>query len=332
MSQSCRSILTCAAALAALITSPVQSPAFATTQEDNSPVLDSASPTPPIAEKREHTYTHHGITISDPYDWLYDKSYPTIDDEDVLDYVKAENAYFEAKMAPQEELTESLFQEMRARIKEDDATVPQRSGNYMYWSEFEEGAQYRKHYRTPVDAPEGAEPQLILDQNELAEGLEYFRLGALTVSKSGRYLAYSTDTNGSERYTARIKDLETGELLSDELTELRGGLTWVANDTALVYTPSTEEWRSLEIKLHTIGQPNDTDVTLYLEEDQSFSVGAGLSAQEDWLIIASGDNETSEIRLVPANDPTAEPILVRPRMTVGWVQSHINTVLNAFHA
>jgi len=231
-------------------------------------VPETTAVTPPIAEKREHTYTHHGITISDPYDWLYDKSYPTIDDEDVLDYVKAENAYFEAKMGGQEALTEALFTEMRARIKEDDSTVPQRNGDYMYWSEFEEGSQYRKHYRRPVGAPESAEPQLILDQNELAGDLEYFRLGALSVSKNGRFLAYSTDTNGSERYTGRIKDLQTGELLTDEMPNLRGGLTWVAGDSALVYTPSTEEWRSLEIKLHTIGEPNESDVSLYLEGAQ----------------------------------------------------------------
>ncbi|MEP1420906.1 MAG: S9 family peptidase, partial [Erythrobacter sp.] len=145
------------------------------------------------------------------------------------------------------------------------------------------------------------------------EGLEYFRLGALSVSKNGRFLAYSTDTNGSERYTGRIKDLETGELLADEMPNLRGGLTWVAGDSALVYTPSTEEWRSLEIKLHTIGQPNDTDVSLYLEDDQSFSVGAGLTAQEDYLIIASGDNETSEVRFVSADNPTGELTLVKAR-------------------
>lgn len=309
MSQSLRSILTCAAASAVLAASPAQAETSADSHQDNANV----TATPPIAEKREHTYTHHGITISDPYDWLYDKSYPTIDDEDVLDYVKAENAYFEAKMAGQESLTEALFTEMRARIKEDDSTVPQRSGDYMYWSEFEEGSQYRKHYRKPVGAPEGAAPQLILDQNELAEGLEYFRLGALSVSKNGRYLAYSTDTNGSERYTGRIKDLETGELLADEMPNLRGGLTWVAGDTALVYTPSTEEWRSLEIKLHTIGQPNESDVSLYLEDDQSFSVGAGLSAQEDYLIIAAGDNETSEVRFVSADNPTGELTLVKAR-------------------
>ena len=270
----------------------------------------TAPTSPPQAEKRDHSYTHHGITISDPYHWLKDQSYPTIDDEDILDYVKAENAWYEARMAPQKELVDTLFEEMKARIKEDDSTVPQKDGDWLYWSEFEEGAQYRKHYRKPVS---GGDAVLILDENELAQGLEYFRLGAASVSKNGRYLAYSTDSNGSERYTARIKDLQTGELLPDELTNLRGGLTWVANDTALVYGPSTEEWRSLEAKLHVLGTPVESDVTLYQEEDQSFGVGAGLSAQDDWLIIATGDNETSEVRLVRADDPTGEQILVRPR-------------------
>ena len=297
-------------ALAASLAIAPLAAASATNNEDNNTVTSEAPTAPPIAEKREHSFTHHGITISDPYHWLKDQSYPTIDDEDVLDYVKAENAWFEARMAPQKELTDALFEEMKARIKEDDSTVPQRDGDWIYWSEFEEGAQYRKHYRKPAA---GGDAVLILDENELAEGYEYFRLGAASVSKNGRYLAYSTDTNGSERYTARIKDLQTGEPLADELTNLRGGLTWVANDTALVYGPSTEEWRTLEARLHVIGTPVESDVTLYKEGDQSFGVGAGLTAQDDWLIIAAGDNETSEVRLVRADNPTGEQILIKPR-------------------
>jgi len=310
------STLALATALAATTLAPAaihaknnEEPARVTT---SAAAASPASPAiqPPVAEKRPHSYTRHGITIEDPYDWLYDKSYPTVDDVDVLNHIKAENAYFEAHMAAQEGFTEALFKEMRARIKEDDSTVPQKDGDYLYWSEFEEGAQYRKHYRRPVA---GGEPELLIDENALAEGHEYFRLGAASVSQNGRYLAYSTDTTGGERYTARIKDLQTGEHLPDTLTNLRGDLVWVANDTALVYGPSTEEWRTLEAKLHVIGTPVESDVTLYKEEDQSFGVGAGLSAQEDWLIIATGDNETSEVRLVPAANPTAAPILVKPR-------------------
>lgn len=308
-------------ALAGALAATTFAPAVqAATSEDSTSVTTSAASTattsaaadvkPPVAAKKPHSYTRHGITIEDPYDWLYDKSYPQIDDAEVLDHLKAENAYFEAKMGGQAAFTEALFTEMRARIKEDDSTVPQKDGDFLYWSEFEEGAQYRKHYRKPVA---GGEAQLLIDENQLAEGQEYFRLGAASVSENGRFLAYATDTSGAERYTARIKDLTTGELLPDTIENLRGDLVWVANDTALVYGPSTEEWRTLEAKLHVIGTPTEQDVTLYKEEDQSFSVGTGLTAQKDWLIIGAGDNETSEVRLVPAANPTATPILVRPR-------------------
>ncbi len=266
---------------------------------------------PPTAEKRDHSYSHHGITISDPYHWLRDQSYPTIDDEDVLDHLKAENAWFEARMKPQQPLVDELFAEMKARIKEDDSTVPQRRGDYLYWSEFEEGAEYRKYYRKPVA---GGDDVLILDENALAEGVEYFRLGAFSVSQNGRYLAYSADTNGSERFTARIKDLETGELLPDEIPGTLSDLVWVKNDTALVYGTADDNWRVHDATLHVLGTPVSEDVELYRETmDEGFRVGTGLSAQEDWLIISTGDNETSEVRLVPASDPTAEPVLVKPR-------------------
>ena len=284
-------------------------PAFAQTANEETTQV-TAPTSPPEAEKRPYSYTRHGITIEDPYFWLKDQSYPVVDDEDVLDYVKAENAWFEAQMEPHKALVETLYEEMKARIKEDDSSVPQKDGDWVYWTEFEEGKEYRKWYRKPAA---GGDAVLILDENALAEGQEYFRLGAFSVSDNGRYLAYSTDNNGSERYTARIKDLETGELLPDELAKLRGGLTWVANDTALVYGPSTEEWRTLEAKLHRLGTPVESDVTLYQEQDQSFSVGTGLTAQEDWLVIATGDNETSEVRLVRADDPTGPQILVKPR-------------------
>ncbi|MEH6722282.1 MAG: S9 family peptidase [Qipengyuania sp.] len=266
---------------------------------------------PPTAEKRDHSYSHHGITISDPYHWLRDQSYPVVDDEDVLDHLKAENAWFEARMKPQQPLVDELFAEMKARIKEDDSTVPQRRGDYLYWSEFEEGAEYRKYYRKPVA---GGDDVLILDENALAEGVEYFRLGAFSVSQNGRYLAYSADTNGSERFTARIKDLETGELLPDEIPGTLSDLVWVKNDTALVYGTADDNWRVHDATMHVLGTPVSEDVELYRETmDEGFRVGTGLSAQEDWLIISTGDNETSEVRLVPASDPTAEPVLVKPR-------------------
>ena len=282
--------------------------------QDTAPAKESFSVTapanPPVAEQRAYSYTRHGVTIEDPYAWLRDAEYPTIDDEDVLEHLNAENAYFETQMKPYEGLVDELFAEMRGRIKEDDSTVPQKDGDWLYWSEFEEGGEYRKWYRKPVT---GGEAVLMLDENALAEGHEYFRLGAMSVSESGDLLAYSTDTDGSERYTARVKDLRTGELLPDTIPETLGSLDWVAGDTALVYGRANANWRVDNARLHRLGTKASGDVELYHEEDEGFSVAAGLSNNREWLIIATGDNETSEVRLVRADTPTAEQMLVRPR-------------------
>ena len=285
-------------------------PAHAQETEGSSVTAPTA---PPVAEKRDHSYSHHGITIADPYHWMKDQSYPTIDDEDVLEHLKAENAWFDARMKPQQALVDELYEEMKARVKEDDSSVPQKDGDWLYWSEFSEGQEYRKYYRRAVA---GGEPQLILDENALAEGHEYFRLGAFSVSRNGRYLAYSSDTNGSERFTARIKDLQTGELLPDEIPGTLTGPTWVMDDRAIVYGLANEQWRVHDATLHVLGTPLSEDVELYREtENDGYRVAAGLSAQEDWLVIAVGDSETSEVRLVRADDPTGEQILVSPRMT-----------------
>ena len=302
---------------AAIAVTALTMPALAAAQSNgaDSSVSEQAPTSPPVAERREHSFTTHGITLSDPYHWLKDQSYPTVDDPDVLAYLEQENAWFEASMAPHKALVEELFEEMKARIKEDDSTVPQKDGDWLYWSEFEQGKEYRLHYRKPVVESEGAggEPQLLLDENQLAEGKDYFRLGAFSVSKDGRYLAYSADDNGSERYTARVKDLETGELLPDTIPETLSGLTWLAGDTMIAYGKANENWRVDNVRLHKLGTEVSEDVEIFREEDEGFRVGAGLSAQEDWLVIGTGDNETSEVWLVPADNPTGEQVLVKAR-------------------
>ncbi|QWC56652.1 prolyl oligopeptidase family serine peptidase [Erythrobacter sp. 3-20A1M] len=265
---------------------------------------------PPRAEKKPATFTHHGITVSDDYAWLRDPGYPEVKTPAILDYLNAENAWFEAQMAGQQGRIDALFTEMRGRIKEADSSVPQKDGDWLYWVEYEEGAQYKKWWRKPVG---GGEAQLMLDEPALAEGKEYFRLGAISVSKSGHLLAYAVDDNGSERFTARIKDLETGEHLPDEIPGTLSSLVWCANDTALVYSLANENWRTDNARLHRLGTEKSEDVQLYYEEDQGFRVGSGLSSDESWIIVTSSDHETSEVRLIPAADPTAEPILVRAR-------------------
>jgi oligopeptidase B len=175
---------------------------------------DATPQRPPVAARKPSTVTHHGITVADHYAWLRDPGYPEVTDQEVLAHLAAENAWFEARMAPHQGTIEALFKEMRARIKEADKSVPQKDGDWLYWIEFEEGAEYKKWWRKPVA---GGADELILDEPALAEGKEYFRLGAISTSKDGRLLAYSVDDNGSERFTARIKDLATGEHLPDEI-------------------------------------------------------------------------------------------------------------------
>jgi len=278
-------------------------------------MTDTTSLAPPVAAKKPHSFTHHGITVADDYAWLRDPGYPEVTDKEVLSYLEAENSWFEARMAPHKPLVDRLFNEMRARIKEADKSVPQKDGNWLYWIEFEEGAEYKKWWRRPVSAKDdGTADELILDEVALAEGKEYFRLGAISTSNDGRLLAYAIDDNGAERYTARVKVIATGELLSDEIPGTLGSLVWVAEDKGFVYSLANEQWRTDNARLHWLGQPVSSDVELYHEDDEGFRVGSSLSANEKWLILSVSDHETSEIRLIPTADPLATPLLVKPRV------------------
>ena len=278
-------------------------------------------PTPPVADRRPSTVTHHGFDLADDYAWLRDPNYPEVTDAEVLAHLKAENAWFEARMAPHQARIDSLFKEMRGRIKEADKSVPQKDGDYLYWIEFEEGAEYKKWWRRPVGAPDdGSADQLILDETALAQGHEYFRLGAISTSMDGRLLAYSVDDNGSERFTVRIRDLVTGEHLPDEIPDTLSGLIWVAGDTGLIYSLANDQWRTDNARLHWLGKPLEQDVELYHEYDEGFRVSAGLSANEKWVIIATGDHETSEVRLIPAADPLGNRTALKPNCRARLIQ------------
>ncbi|WP_097092500.1 S9 family peptidase [Novosphingobium sp. Chol11] len=265
---------------------------------------------PPSAARRPHSFTRHGITVEDPWAWLRDPGYPDVKDKDVLAYLEAENAFFESAMQPRKPLTDALFAEMKGRIKEDDSSVPQKDGDYVYWRAFETGAQYRKWYRRPVA---GGEDQLILDEPALAEGHEYFRLGALSVSPDGRYLAYAIDNNGSERFEARIKDLFTGEILPEVIPDTLSSLVWTSDSKGLLYGIANDQWRTDNARLHWLGQPIESDVELFHEDDDGFRVSVGLTSSEKWIVIATGDHVTTESWLLPADNPLAEPLLVSPR-------------------
>ena len=224
---------------------------------------------PPVAATRPHRFSAHGVTIDDPWAWLKDAGYPDVTDPDVLAYLEAENRYFEAVMAPHKPLSEQLFREMRARIKEDESTVPQKDGDWLYWTDYETGGEYPRWWRKPVA---GGDDQLILDEPALAEGKEYFRLGALSISPDGRLLAYAIDDNGSERFVVAVKNLETGELLPDTIPGMLSEIVWTADSKGFLYGLANENWRTDNARWHKLGEPIEQDVELFREADDGYRV------------------------------------------------------------
>jgi oligopeptidase B len=275
--------------------------------------------TPPRAEQRSHSFEHHGIRVEDPYHWIRDPGYPEVTDENVLGYLKAENAYFEEVMAPHQPLIEQLFQEMKGRMKEDDSSVPSKNGDWLYWWAFEEGAQYRKWYRKPflsgAEGPvSGGDERLIFDEAAEAEGKDYFRLGALVVSDDGRYAATMVDDEGSERFKLRIRDLESGADVETVSEVGIGSPVWAADSRTVIFNEVNENWRSYRARLHRMGEPAESDIALYEEtEELGFTVSVARSQDRSLIFVSTGDNSSTEVHFVPADDPTAGLTLVSRR-------------------
>jgi oligopeptidase B len=201
---------------------------------------------------------------------------------------------------------------MRGRIKEDESTVPQKDGDWLYWTDFEKGGEYRRWWRKSVH---GGEDQLILDEPALAAGKDYFSLGAFSASDDGRWLAYAYDDNGSERFEVRVKDLETGELLPEIIPGVLSELVWTADSKGFLYALVNDNWRTDRVRWHRLGTPVEEDVELYHEADEGFRVGVGETQSRKWLIVSTGDHVTSEVYLLPADDPAAPLLCVSPRKT-----------------
>jgi len=268
-------------------------------------------PAPPVAEQRPYSYERHGVTIEDPWHWLRDPKYPEVDDPDVLAYLHAENAYFETWAGKQKELIEQLFEEMKGRIKEDDSSVPIRNGDWLYWWAFKPGAQYRSWYRKRIG---GGEDELIFDEPVEAHGGNYFRLGALEVSPDGKLLATLADYDGSERFQLRIRDLSTGKDTETVTTVGIGQPVWTSDSAGIVFTEVNDNWRSYRARYRRLGAAADEDITLYEEtEELGFSVGIGKSQDKSLIIVSTGDNATSEVRFVSADDPSQPLTLISRR-------------------
>lgn len=267
-------------------------------------------PPPPVAAIRPHSFTRHGVTIEDPWAWLKDPAYPNVTDKDVLAYLEAENGYFQKVMEPLEPLSDKLFTEMRGRIKEDESTVPQKDGDWLYWTDYETGGEYPRWWRRPVD---GGADVMILDEPALAEGKEYFRLGAFSVSPDGRLLAYAVDDNGSERFEVRVKDLETGELLPDIIPGMLSEIVWTADSRGFLYGLANESWRTDNARWHRLGEPVEQDVELFKEADEGYRVAVGETQSRNYLLVSTGDHVTSEVYLLSPEDPSRPMICVSPR-------------------
>ena len=274
------------------------------------PRIPAELPPPPVAARRSHTTTAHGHTIDDPYHWLKDEKYPTVDDPDVLAYVEAENAYRDAAMKPHEALVDTLFEEMKCRIKEDDSSVPQKDGEWLYWIAYSTGGQYPVHWRKRVG---GGDDEVVLDEPKEAAGKAYFALAVASVSPDGTLLAWSADDTGAERYTLRIRQLSTGTDLETISTVANGGVAWSADGRSLVYCVVNEQWRTFKALVHELGRDPAKDRVLFQESDNGFQVGVGETQDRRFITIETGDNQTSEIHLLPASDVHAPLVVVAPR-------------------
>lgn len=265
-----------------------------------------ASPPQPVAPRREHVVSSHGETWADPWFWLREQ-----DDPATMEYLHAENAYTDAFLDPLKSLQDTVYEEIRGRIKEDDNTVPEKEGDYYYYVRYEEGGQYpiycRKH-----GSEEGAE-EILLDVNALAEGHDYTRVGTFENSPDHHLIAYGVDHDGSEQYTIRVVNLETGETLPDTISNTYYSLEWCNDNRNLYYSVLDEHHRPVSVYRHTLGDDPAQDQLVYHEDDPRFFVGVGKSNTGRFIYVVAGGNNMSEWYFLDADDPGANLTLVEPR-------------------
>lgn len=282
-------------------------------------VSETTLPTAPVAQRVDHVRTHHGERVEDPYEWLREKSNP-----EVISHLEAENTYTEAVTEPLEPLRQQIFAEIKGRTKETDLSVPVRDGGWWYYGRTIEGEQYPIRARVVAepgaprpDLPDEGAPageQVLLDGNAEAAGQEFFSLGAFDVSPAGDLLAYAVDFAGDERFDLIVKDLTTGEKLDTAVTGIGYGVAWSGDQRFVFYTRVDDAWRPYQVWRHELGTDAGADVLVYQEDDERFWMGIGSSRDEKYLEIGLGSKNTSEYRILAADDPTGEFQVVAPRV------------------
>jgi oligopeptidase B len=271
---------------------------------------------PPVAPRRPAAFTRHGVTVTDDYAWLKDANWqkvlrdPSILDPDIRSYLEAENRYTDDLLGATQSLQKTLVAEMRGRIKEDDSGVPMPDGPFAYFWKYREGGQHELIGRSSRD---GGDFQPILDGDALARTSDYFKFGGTRHSLDHRFEAWSADLRGSEYFTLRVRDWATGEDLPDALTQTGGSVVWSRDSTFFFYVRLDDNHRPLQVFRHRLGTPQSDDVLVYEEKDPGWFTHIEESASGRFCVIAGGDRDTSEDRLVDLSRPDAMPRLVAPR-------------------
>ena len=272
--------------------------------------------TPPRPEKRPVSDTHHGVTRTDDYAWLRAANWqevfrdPSVLDPEIRAHLEAENAHQAALMADTADLQKALFAEMKGRIKEDDSSVPMKDGPYAYGSSFRLGGEQPRYFRTPR---EGGEEAILLDGDAEAAGKAYFRLGGIDHSPDHRRLLWAYDDKGSEFYTLRVRNLEDGGDLGELVADTGGSGAWTAGSDGFFYTRLDPNHRPSKLFFHAVGTDPAQDRLIYEETDPGFFMNVGGTRSNEWILIGINDHETSEYRILPADEPSAEPKLVAAR-------------------
>ncbi|MBI1316151.1 prolyl oligopeptidase family serine peptidase [bacterium] len=255
------------------------------------------SMTEPIAPQKPHVHKEHGQERLDPYFWLKERENP-----EVLDYLRAENEYRAFVMKATEPLQKQLFEEIKGRIKEDDASVPYVLDGYHYYTRYEIGGEHPIYCRKKghMEAPE----EVMLNANELAQGHSYYQIGGMSVSPDGRWLAYGEDTVGRRIYTLKFKDLKEGKAVTEQIPNTTGGLTWANDNKTGFYTVRDESLRSYKVFRHVLGTPASADVEVYHEKDDTYNTFIYKTKSRKYLVIGSGSTLSDEYRICPADQPT----------------------------
>lgn len=271
----------------------------------------------PVAERRPTFRTDHGITREDPYAWLRDENWREVMQDparlspEIRTLLDAENAYTEAAFAPLRDFRETLFQEMKGRIKEDDSSVPVKDGPWRYLSRYMPGTEHPLFCRLDANGGEST----LLDGNREAEGHTYFDIGAVEHTRDHKRLGWSADTNGSEFYTIKVRDIASGADLPDSISGAGASLVWDADGESFFYVLLDEEHRPLKVMRHLLGTDQSADTLVYEEADKGFFVGIGLTQSNRYIVIHTHDHTTSEVHLVPADAPATAPRLIAARLT-----------------